>query len=106
MANKDYNSIFIDNVLFLLKYKKISKKSLCQKSGISISYFSGTLLNKMTKGNPSLEVMSKIASAFEVPLQLMLEEDLILSVDLQYINCFLDKTKADIVLDWAKKHIV
>ncbi len=103
MIIEDYNAIFIDNVLFLLKKNKMTRRSLCSAANISVSYFSGTLMNKKLKGNPTLEVMSKIASVFGLPLQMLLEKDLILYSDLHYINCFLPHNKSEIVREWSLK---
>ncbi len=60
-----YYEIFMGNVLRLLDEKQMTKQSLAQKAGMSISFLSD-LTNG--KANPSLKIMAAIASALETPL--------------------------------------
>ncbi len=64
-----YKQIFYTNVLHLLQQRGLSKQSLARDSGVS-----GSFLSDLTngKGNPSLEVMVKIADALAVPLDWLL----------------------------------
>lgn len=64
-----YYEIFMDNVLRLLGEKQLTKQSLAQKAGMSISFLSD-LTNG--KANPSLKIMAAIASALDVPLPSLL----------------------------------
>ncbi|QKV55137.1 helix-turn-helix domain-containing protein (plasmid) [Comamonas antarctica] len=60
-----YHDIFMANVLRLLDEKQLTKQSLAQKAGMSISFLSD-LTNG--KANPSLKIMAAIASALDTPL--------------------------------------
>ena len=74
-----YKQIFYTNVLRVLQQQGLSKQSLARDSGVS-----GSFLSDLTngKGNPSLEVMVKIADALGVPLDwLLTTHDLGESVD-------------------------
>ena len=64
-----YKQIFYTNVLRLLQQQGLSKQTLARHSGVS-----GSFLSDLTngKGNPSLEVMVKIADALGVPLDWLL----------------------------------
>lgn len=64
-----YYEIFMGNVLRLLDEKQMTKQSLAQKAGMSISFLSD-LTNG--KANPSLKIMAAIASALETPLPSLL----------------------------------
>ncbi len=65
-----YDTIFFTNVLRLLEERKMTKTELSDVSGVSMSFLSDVTTGK---GNPSLQVMEKIAIAFDVPLALLLE---------------------------------
>lgn len=60
-----YHDIFMANVLRLLDEKQLTKQSLAQQAGMSISFLSD-LTNG--KANPSLKIMAAIASALDTPL--------------------------------------
>lgn len=65
-----YHEIFMTNVLRLLDDKQMTKQSLAQQAGMSISFLSD-LTNG--KANPSLKIMAAIASALDVPLPNLLQ---------------------------------
>lgn len=65
-----YYEIFMANVLRLLEEKQLTKQTLAQKAGMSISFLSD-LTNG--KANPSLKIMAAIAAALDVPLPALLE---------------------------------
>lgn len=65
-----YNTIFFTNVLQQLQKRHMTKTELSELSGVSISFLSDLTTGK---GNPSLEVMEKIAVALDVPLSFLLE---------------------------------
>lgn len=65
-----YYEIFMANVLRLLEEKQMTKQTLAQKAGMSISFLSD-LTNG--KANPSLKIMAAIADALDVPLPALLE---------------------------------
>jgi transcriptional regulator with XRE-family HTH domain len=65
-----YNTIFFTNVLQQLQNRHMTKTELSELSGVSISFLSDLTTGK---GNPSLEVMEKIAVALDVPLSFLLE---------------------------------
>ncbi|MFC7208336.1 helix-turn-helix domain-containing protein [Comamonas endophytica] len=65
-----YYEIFMANVLRLLDDKQMTKQTLAQKAGMSISFLSD-LTNG--KANPSLKIMAAIAAALDVPLPALLE---------------------------------
>lgn len=65
-----YNTIFFTNVLQQLHERHMTKTELSELSGVSISFLSDLTTGK---GNPSLEVMEKIAVALNVPLSFLLE---------------------------------
>ncbi|MBU0801499.1 MAG: transcriptional regulator [Alphaproteobacteria bacterium] len=65
-----YATIFFTNVLRLLDERNMTKSELSKVSGVSMSFLSDVTTGK---GNPSLEVMEKIAVALGVPLSLLLE---------------------------------
>ena len=60
-----YHDIFMANVQRLLAEKQLTKQSLAQKAGMSVSFLSD-LTNG--KANPSLKIMAAIASALDTPL--------------------------------------
>lgn len=53
-----------------LEERHMTKTELSELSGVSVSFLSDLTTGK---GNPSLEVMEKIAVAFSVPLSFLLE---------------------------------
>lgn len=65
-----YNTIFFTNVLQQLQERRMTKTELSELSGVSISFLSDLTTGK---GNPSLEVMEKIAVGLNVPLSFLLE---------------------------------
>lgn len=65
-----YNVIFFTNVLQQLEERDMTKTELSDLSGVSISFLSDLTTGK---GNPSLEVMEKIAVALNLPLSFLLE---------------------------------
>jgi len=64
------NLILFTNILRLLDERRMTKKELSEKAGVSLSFLSD-LTNG--KANPSLKVMESLAIALEVPLSLLLE---------------------------------
>lgn len=65
-----YNQILFTNILRLLDEHGMSKNTLADKAGISVSFLSD-LTNG--KANPSLKTMELIAEALETPLPILLE---------------------------------
>jgi transcriptional regulator with XRE-family HTH domain len=65
-----YNHIFFTNILRFLDERRMTKKELSEKSGVSISFLSDLTTGK---ANPSLQVMESIASALGKPLPMLLE---------------------------------
>lgn len=65
-----YSTIFFTNILRILDERNMTKSELSKMSGVSMSFLSDVTTGK---GNPSLEVMEKIAVALGVPLSLLLE---------------------------------
>lgn len=78
-----YNTIFFTNVLQQMHTRKIKTKDLAEKSGVSISFLSDLTTGK---GNPSLKVMEKIASALDVPLSFLLESNDLNAVSLNVLR--------------------
>lgn len=69
----NYNHIFFNNVMWLLNERRMTKKELASRSGVSISFLSDLTTGK---ANPSLKVMELIAKALEIPLPRLLESNL------------------------------
>lgn len=65
-----YNEIFFSNILRILDERGMSKNTLSEMTGVSISFLSD-LTNG--KANPSLRVMEAIADALQTPLSVLLE---------------------------------
>lgn len=65
-----YNHIFFTNILRFLDERRMTKKELSEKSGVSISFLSDLTTGK---ANPSLQVMESIANALGKPLPMLLE---------------------------------
>ncbi len=65
-----YKYIFVTNVLRILDERGMHKLELAERAGVSISFLSD-ITN--LKGNPSLEILEKIAQALETPLPHLLE---------------------------------
>lgn len=61
------------NLKTLRRSKKLTQKQLAQKSEVSQAYINE--LENGKKTNPSIVVLVKIASALEVPVSELLEED-------------------------------
>ncbi len=65
-----YQKIFFTNVLYLASQKGMSHQELAEKAQLSPSSMSGITRGQ---GNPTLETMSAIAYALEIPLSYLLE---------------------------------
>jgi transcriptional regulator with XRE-family HTH domain len=65
-----YNHIFFTNVLRILDERRMAKKDLSERSGVSLSFLSDLTTGK---ANPSLQVMEHIAEALDTPLPMLLE---------------------------------
>ena len=68
--NTLYNAIFVANVRRQLAQRRMTKRELSTRSGVSISFLSDLTAGK---ANPSLKVMEDIAKALEMPLPYLLE---------------------------------
>lgn len=65
----NYNKFFCANVTWLMQQKKLLKLELAEAADISVAFVSDITTGK---GNPSLRIMTSIAAALDVPLQLLL----------------------------------
>ena len=65
-----YSKIFFTNVLRLASEKNLSHQDLAERANLSPSSMSGITRGQ---GNPTLETMSAIAYALDVPLSYLLE---------------------------------
>jgi len=65
-----YNLILVTNILRILREKKMTKKELVRKAGISTAFFSHLTNNRV---NPSLRMIESIAIALNTPLPLLFD---------------------------------
>lgn len=70
MPDTDYPAIFSAHIRRLLEERRISQRDFSKMAGLSTAYLT-TLLNGT--GNPTLKSMQAIASAFALPLPLLLK---------------------------------
>lgn len=65
-----YHDIFFTNVLRVLDERKMSRKELADRAGISSAFISDVAKGR---GNPSLRTMEAISIALDIPLPILLD---------------------------------